>query len=84
MTVRRFYVTMTWHDFPEGGSYGTVVEARDHNHAKKLCREEMAISLSDESKGEDTPEQKMKNYGEGWHVIDCFYLDEFIKHHNRP
>lgn len=40
----RFYVTMTWDDWPEGGSYGTVVEAPDHETATEMVRREMAAS----------------------------------------
>jgi hypothetical protein len=25
--MKRFYVTMTWEDWPEGGSFGHIVEA---------------------------------------------------------
>ena len=33
----RFYVTLTWDNWPEGGSYGAVVEAKDHE-AEDLVR----------------------------------------------
>lgn len=72
--MKRFYVTMTWHDFPEGGSFGTVVEARDHNHAEELCREEMAAALSDECGEHEDVRSSMD-----WYLIDCFDLDEFIE-----
>lgn len=60
---KRWYVTMTWDDWPEGGSYGTVIEgATDEEEAESLCRREMAcVSLE----GED-PET-------------CIYNDEDIE-----
>ena len=79
--MKRFYVTMTWHDFPDGGSYGTVVEARDHNHAEKLCRAEMAHFGSEE--GHQTEAEMLEYYGSDWVAIDCFDLDEFIESHKR-
>ena len=38
----KFYVTATWHDFPEGGSYGNVVTADTHDEAERLLKLEMA------------------------------------------
>lgn len=78
---KRYYVTMTWDDWPDGGSYGTVVRASDHEHAEELCREKMARVRTE---GIDTfdPESKIKwwleNYGSEWHLVDCFDLDEFV------
>lgn len=77
----RFYVSMTWDDWPEGGSYGTVVEAADHDEAEALCRREMAQSrIADGEPGEEnsTPEYWLEHYGDKWHVVDCYDLDKLI------
>jgi hypothetical protein len=73
--MTRFYVTMTWHDWPEGGSYGTVVTASNYIEAEALCRAEMA-----ECYGEAIDE-KVDPSDYDWHVVDCFNLDDFIKKH---
>ncbi|MZR12680.1 hypothetical protein GQE99_06555 [Maritimibacter sp. DP07] len=48
-TTRRSYVTRNWHDYPEGGDFGTIVEAKDHDEAERLCGLEMAACLLEES-----------------------------------
>lgn len=35
--TQKFYVTLTWHDWSEGGSYGTVVEAESYEDAEQLA-----------------------------------------------
>jgi hypothetical protein len=57
--MTKFYVTMTWDDWPNGGSYGTVVNAKDHVEAEQLCKLEMAASRAEERElcwhcGDDT------------------------------
>ena len=79
--MKRFYVTMTWHDFPEGGSYGTVVEAEDHEQAAAMCRTEMAHFGSEN--GHQTEAEMLEYYNDDWELIDCFDLDEFIERHKR-
>lgn len=66
--LKRFYVTMTWDNFPEGGSYGAVVWATDHGDAEQQIRLEMVDSREDL----DEPHPD-------WEVVDCFELDEFIE-----
>lgn len=73
----KFYVTMTWHDWPEGGSYGTVVEAKSYAHAETLCRQEMAASYGQDIEEEVDPE----DYSDEWHLVDCFLVDDFLKEH---
>jgi hypothetical protein len=75
--TKRFYVTMTWHDWPEGGSYGTVVEARDHAEAVSLCEQEMAASYG------EAIDEKVDPHDYDWHLVDCFDLDEFIEDKRR-
>lgn len=87
----RFYVTMTWHGWPEGGSYGTVVEASSHDEAEQLCIAEMLSCYAEADKpeewGVETVEQMLEKirdaYAGEWHLVDCFVLDEFIENH-RP
>ena len=79
--LKRFYVSMTWHDWPEGGSYGTVIKAMNHEEAKTLCRREMAESLSYEC--DESIEELMENEGCKWCVVDCFELDQFILNHTQ-
>lgn len=40
--MTRFYVTMTWDNFPKGGIYGIIVEADSPAQAEELCKQEMA------------------------------------------
>lgn len=82
---RRFYVTMTWDDWPEGGSFGTVVNAETAEEAEVSCRIEMAMSRATESglHDKDVIEQMFAEYGDHWHLVDCFDLDDFIAQHKR-
>ena len=65
--MTNFYVTLTWHDWPEGGSYGTVVDAESHAQAEELTRAEMrAIST--------------EGYEDQWHLVDCYKVEDFYKH----
>ncbi len=80
----RFYVTMTWDDWPEGGSYGTVVEATDYEVAEALCRQEMAASRCDDPDNDEEVSEVLETYADEWEVVDCFDLDQFIADHQRP
>ena len=83
--MTKYYVTMTWHDWPEGGSYGTVVEALCYADAETLCREEMAASLaSNYDKGDQNIPYILNDEGRNWHLVDCFEVDLFIKNHSNP
>ncbi len=83
----RFYVTMTWDDWPDGGSYGTIVLAESHDQAEDLCRQEMAeIRAFDdyryEEVGADDLEQEyLDNYSDEWKTVDCFKLDDLMEYH---
>lgn len=72
---RRFYVTKTWHDWPEGGSCGEVIEAEDHTEAESKMLDIMAEYYAQE---DDDVENIEENYAPHWHTIDCFDLDEAI------
>lgn len=54
---KRFYVTLTWDDWPEGGSFGTVVEATNAEEAEELARDEMADSAASDRGYEDAPDE---------------------------
>jgi hypothetical protein len=82
MTI--YYVTMTWHDWPEGGSFGTVVEAQSYADAETLCRDEMASTYAADNDADDyhlSKEEVIEGYSHDWHLVDCFDLEEFIKQH---
>jgi hypothetical protein len=72
---------MTWDNFPEGDSYGTVVKAENHLDAENLCRQEMAYHRYDGGNTWSSPDEVFESYGDEWHVIDCFDLDHFIVMH---
>lgn len=74
--TERYYVTLTWDDFPEGGSFGTIVEADGYDQAEDLARQQMA---------ESRPElgDSVEEVSRQWHVVDCFPLDDFIERHQR-
>ncbi len=80
--MTRFYVTMTWDDWPEGGSFGTVVEAADHSEAERLCKQEMAEHRADDNNPEWNTAFYLENYADEWETVDCFDLDEFIERHS--
>lgn len=73
----RYYVTMTWDDFPEGGSYGTIVRATSHAEAEELCRQEMAQTREDSGV---TAAQVREMHEHEWHTIDCIPFEEFVAH----
>lgn len=88
--LKRFYVTCNWHDFPEGGTYGTVVWASSHENAEFLTHQEMATSYAEGCDVDDFYFYDCQNFDEmvermygahhfEWHVVDCFPLDDFIQ-----
>ena len=81
--LKRYYVTITWDDWPEGGSYRHTVEAESRDQAVAAVRQMMAESRVNPETC-DTPEAVMKAYGDEWHVVDCFDVDEFISRHVNP
>lgn len=79
--MKRWYVTLTWHDWPEGGSFGEVVEAESSDEAEYAARLMMAKLWS---KAIDLPKSESINEVEetmrsSWHLVDCWDVDEFIK-----
>lgn len=82
----RFYVTITWDNFPESGSYGDVVWAKDHRDAEEKVKQNMASvrceGYNPADYGCSTEGQMLRQFHRAhehdWQVIDCFPLDEFI------
>ena len=75
--MKRYYCTATWHDFPEGGSFGTVVQADSYANAELACKQEMAETYAADI--DEDPDQVFDEYKHSWHMIDCFDVDDFIK-----
>lgn len=71
---KRFYVTLTWDNWPEGGSFGTIVTADDWDDAEHAARWEMANHREEF----DHPVECIESCGDDWHLVDCWDLDEFI------
>lgn len=65
--MTRFYVSMTWDNWPEGGTYGDIIWATGYDDAKEQVIQGMINSRG----GAD--------YREDWHLIDCFPLDDFLQ-----
>lgn len=76
-----WYVSMTWHDFPQGGSYGAVVTARNAEEAEKACRFEMAEAEFTDGECGRSLADVVEEYKDEWHIIDCFPLQQFINQH---
>lgn len=81
--TKRFYVTMTWEEWPNRGSYGTVVEASNSEEATRLCMLEMADCEDGGGCLEGVTEEDWDTVldQQDWHVVDCMDLDEFIRMH---
>lgn len=75
----RYYVTLTWDDWPNGGSYGTVVMANNAEDAEHAARWEMA-NARDEF---DHPADCIKAWGHDWHLVDCWLVDDFVARHGQ-
>lgn len=75
--MKRYYCTAVWHDFPEGGSFGTIVQAENYAAAEHACMIEMAESYAAEI--DEDPQLVFQGYSDSWTIIDCFDLDEFIE-----
>jgi len=82
--MTRFYITMTWHNWPDGGYWGETITAIDQNEAITAAKEKMAESLvnergCDEGEDHDTAvAEALSNYADEWMVVDCFDLDIFL------
>ena len=79
-----YYVTLTWDDWPEGGSYGTMVQAASPEGALDLAKREMAASRAEdlEGWGEDSSDgDAYVTWADEWHEVDCMKLEDFIRAH---
>jgi len=82
----RYFITVLWHNQPEGGSYGTVIESEgglDQAEIERLCHYEMAASEWDRDPNDpdDTVERYIERHRDEWLTVDCFDLDAFIERH---
>jgi len=87
--MSRFYTTLTWDNWPEGGSYGDIVEAANSTEAEAMVRLMMAASRlddesEDESEDEDEVQRIMEEHADDWHLVDCWDVDDFIARHALP
>jgi len=83
--MTRYYVTMTWDDWPKGGSCGDLIEAEDHRRAKDMCLNMMADSLADSDDDADhDAKYYLDKYSGNWNVVDCFDFDAFVANHPHP
>lgn len=82
-TKKLFYVTMTWDDFPEGGSYGDMVMAADSEEAEAMIRRDMAmLRVVDDVDPEDLDQEVesfMASMRNEWNVIDAFPIGDHIR-----
>lgn len=67
--LQRFYVVKAWDNFPEGGTCGEIIWAKDHDDAKEQMIEIMRSYRDYEADG----------YVDQWETIDCWPLDDFIE-----
>lgn len=81
---KRFYVCMTWEEFPAKGCYRAVIEARSKREAAEKCRERMAErrAVGDAQRNPDiadTAEDILTMYGDDWHSAECREIKAFIE-----
>lgn len=83
--MKRWYVTITWHDWPEGGSYGEIVEAETAEDAEAQVRLLMADSIQDawDEKDGVSMTDLVEEYAGQWHLVDCWDVDEFVERNRR-
>lgn len=84
--MKQWYVALTWHDWPDGGSYATEVEAADAGAAEAKAREEMGLALAEErgtgpEDMTDTLNAIWENEQVDWYLVLAFPIDEFIAQH---
>ena len=79
--LRRFYVVKAWDDFPEGGTCGEIIWAKDHEDAEAQMVEIMLDYRQDEwiDDPDGARESFRDRYAVEWETIDCWPLDEFIE-----
>ena len=81
--AKKWYVSMTWEGWPEGGSYAAAILAISSEDAEEKCRQEMAENRGESDDPEFSPQYYLEHYGHSWQVVDCFPIDEFIARHSR-
>ncbi len=91
--MKTYYCTANWHDYPEGGTYGDLVQANSYEDAEKELRllmaashidnywvdEDFGIHGLDPEDEEAAIQMVMEMYAYEWVVVDCYpYVDNFI------
>lgn len=83
----RYYVSMTWDDWPEGGTYTTLVDAESDEEALAKVKRQMAEAriFDDEEYDEEYTrdmaiDECLEGYGDAWHEVECLPIDDFIEH----
>jgi hypothetical protein len=90
--MTRYYVTVTWDNWPEGGSCGEVIEAETYEAACDRMFDIMANYRAEDADPEDYEVETVEQlpaairacYEDEWHIVDCYDLDEHIANHARP
>lgn len=81
--TRRFYVTMTWEEWPDQGAYTAIVDATDSEDATRTVMHMMAANRGRHDEVLDEDLDAVLEH-EDWHVAVCFNIDEFIAEHKKP
>jgi len=82
--MAKFYVTMTWDNWPEGGSYGEIIEAENDHEAEASCRQMMAESRAGDPDDKDydaefdSPEYYLEAYADEWEIVDCYDIENQV------
>lgn len=87
--MARFYVTMTWEDWPQGGSWVDYVEVEPEapdgqitsEMVSRAAKKEMALARSLDSEGnpnQEDAQEILETFGGDWFLADHFNVDEFM------
>lgn len=81
---KKYYIAMTWENWPQCSAYTTVVTALNYEEASKLCMREMLAIIIDEGlidkPAEDADLDVLADH-QPWYLVDMFALDEFFHIH---
>lgn len=77
-----YFVLAAWHDWPEGGTFGTIVEANGYSSAERKCHREMALAEIDSVSADErmTWAEAYSNQDE-WTILECWPVRDFIARH---
>ena len=80
--LKQFYVTKGWDNFPEGGTCGEIIWAKDYADAEEQMTEIMIGYRLDDDPGDPHHEDYIRSLTGEWHTVDCYPLEglfEFLK-----